>query len=516
MKLNSNKKINKIAICIALFYILNLCACTRPKRKLVIYHTNDLNGSITNELINSKKRAGIPSTVSCIKKLTSSINSDTGLLIFDSGDAIFGSTIANLSKGKAPVRMLNNMKLKSLTPGNKEFNYKPDVLNGCSKSSNFPFLCANVINKKTDRAFPFFKKYEIFYTGGLKICAIGLVPESMKFNINAETSNDYKFLNPSKILSKICDDLKKEKIDLKIVIAHMNIDQIKNMLSATSASSDINVIISAENFYEDSQIIPEGIEHFNDALITWGTVAHNRRGIGCLELSINKSGRISSSNWHLEIVNPDIYTPDEACLDISKSFESRTTHWDKKILGFSKKDFIHSHSRETPFGSMIIEVLCKKGDSQIGLINASAIKKGLSAGKITKKDIFEMMPYTNKIISMDLKGIDIIKAIEHSLNRKSKSILLVSGLKYRYKQNLKGQRILVECLFKNKPVDKNRIYRISTSGFLANGGNHFTMFKNGKKVKTHGTIKEALIKWVTKQKNPINLADKWKKSVLME
>jgi 2',3'-cyclic-nucleotide 2'-phosphodiesterase (5'-nucleotidase family) len=480
------------------------------KREILILHTNDLNGSIETEIINSQIRAGIPSTVSLMKKLKiEAEKKGIGTIILDTGDAIFGSTLANLSKGKAQIGMLNHMGLTSMTLGNKEFNFSPGILENCSKGADFPFLCANIYDQKNNSPFPFIKKMHTIYSGGMKIGIIGIVSETMKYNINAETSNFYKFLPPWESLSKLFDDIQTDKFDLFVILAHMNIDQIKETLSKTNASNKINVVISANNFYEEEQLIPEGFEKYNNTIITWGTVAHNRRGIGALNLIINKSGTISSAAWHFESVNPEIHHQDNGCLQIAQSFESSTTHWNETSLGYSLKDFNHSHTRETPFGSFLSKIICIKGEAQISMINASAIKKGLSKGTITKKAVFEMMPYTNNIKSMFLTGMQIISALEHSLNRKSKSILLVHGISYEYNISKKGEKKLVSCMFNNQNIDPNRLYRIATSSFLANGGNHFLMFKNGNSLKDHGTIKTALIEWITSQKKEIDISKNW-------
>ena len=74
----------------------------------------------------------------------------------------------------------------------------------------------------------------------------------------------------------------------------------------------------------------------------------------------------------------------------------------------------------------------KVTNSEIALTNGGGIRRGLEKGDVTVGDMYELMPFDNTLVTMDLKGCDIVKAIEHGIAPQGFGWGQFSGVKVWY------------------------------------------------------------------------------------
>lgn len=478
--------------------LLMLMGCFGKKKLLRIIHTNDLNGVMEAAGAQSDgfKSGGLPHVVAVIKKLAADAETMGGKsFVVDCGDAFSGSTLALISSGEAPIELMNLAGYTAMVPGNKELNFGSESLASSSKKAGFTLLGANVLDNRGNR-FSFLQACRTIYIDTMKIGIVGLVPKSISLTISPRFSGNFSFGEEDDALSAACDELKSDKPDLLIAITHMNVDQIKKMLRNSSAADSVDMVISAQNYY-GPKAWPSSIpDQVGNTLVVHGTVVHSRRFVGCLDLYLDSRNRVNSTVWRLIPVDASKIDPPLEALETLEKFKPRMQHWEETTLGEATADFLFSIRNESILGNMIADIMREKTGVEISLINASAIKKGLGAGRLTKRSVLDMLPYENPIVTMEILGEHVETAIAHSINPKSRSALLCSGMTYEYKVNLGGEKILSSVAIKGHPIDRGRFYRIATTDFLAEGGNHYSMLTLGREKVFHATLKEAVIEWI--------------------
>ena len=100
---------------------------------VVILHTNDAHTYYQNNI-------GYDGLALYKKELESQYDN---VLLVDAGDTIQGTSIGTVSKGSAPVEMMNHLGYDLAVPGNHEFDFGFEVLDDCAKQLNCGYVCAN-------------------------------------------------------------------------------------------------------------------------------------------------------------------------------------------------------------------------------------------------------------------------------------------------------------------------------------------------------------------------------------
>ncbi len=102
------------------------------------------------------------------------------------------------------------------------------------------------------------------------------------------------------------------------------------------------------------------------------------------------------------------------------------------------------------------------------VLNNGGLRSSLPSGAITKKNIFELMPFENELVVLTLKGKAVNKILEYiSIS----GGVPVSGLSMKISA---GKFSGVEI--KNQPFDSMATYKVVTSDYLAKGGDAMKMF----------------------------------------
>jgi len=128
------------------------------------------------------------------------------------------------------------------------------------------------------------------------------------------------------------------------------------------------------------------------------------------------------------------------------------------------------------------------------LLNNGGLRTPLPKGEITRGKIFELMPFENEIVIVELSGDRMIELIEYV---KTKSLMTnsrkagvpVSG----FRMAINNDKVK-EVKIGNETFDQSKNYRIATSDYLANGGDHMDFFKNPISIeKTGFKLRDAIL-----------------------
>ncbi|POY34644.1 hypothetical protein C3K47_19200 [Solitalea longa] len=233
---------------------------------LVIYHTNDLHGTIGDDLLNNEG-------VRFISK--SYKNNDTLGFLLDAGDFLNG--LGETAYDKKVIQLMNQTGYHAATLGNKEMANGEDHLAALTQYVNF-----NLINCNYTFTNPVLQTkvlpYAIFKSGQLRIGITGVGPK---------VQNITGFKNPYKSATEIANKLKLEKnCDVVICLSHLGTDSKHfNNKDLALESENIDIIIGGHgenkqlnalvlrNKLKQEVIIRQGAE--NGSMLGKMTFDHN-------------------------------------------------------------------------------------------------------------------------------------------------------------------------------------------------------------------------------------------------
>jgi 2',3'-cyclic-nucleotide 2'-phosphodiesterase/3'-nucleotidase len=123
----------------------------------------------------------------------------------------------------------------------------------------------------------------------------------------------------------------------------------------------------------------------------------------------------------------------------------------------------------------------------IALQNPGGIRTELDAGPITVGDIYQIMPFDNRIATVELTGAQVREVLENGVS--PSTCIQVSGIKLAFDPaRPRGKRILEARTSDGALLDAARTYKVAANDFMAQGGDGFTTFAQGKDLTVTGLL----------------------------
>ena len=118
----------------------------------------------------------------------------------------------------------------------------------------------------------------------------------------------------------------------------------------------------------------------------------------------------------------------------------------------------------------------EKKNIDITILNHGGIRSILPKGNVTTRTAFEIMPFENSLIVVELKGTEIREMANYILKEKKPHPL--NGLQLLVDKNT----MAIKSLSVNgKSLEDSKIYYVATSDYLSNGGDNMIFFKKAVK-----------------------------------
>jgi 2',3'-cyclic-nucleotide 2'-phosphodiesterase (5'-nucleotidase family) len=121
------------------------------------------------------------------------------------------------------------------------------------------------------------------------------------------------------------------------------------------------------------------------------------------------------------------------------------------------------------------------------LLNTGGLRSSLPQGKITRGNMFELMPFDNEIVIVTLSGKKTWELLHYVGATGGQPM---AGIKMGLKADKSPGTVLIQGM----PLDTSKIYQVATSDYLANGGDKMDFFKKPIAITSTGIkIRDALI-----------------------
>jgi 5'-nucleotidase len=127
------------------------------------------------------------------------------------------------------------------------------------------------------------------------------------------------------------------------------------------------------------------------------------------------------------------------------------------------------------------------GGAQIALMNPGGIRADLAAGPVTFAEAFTVQPFGNNLVTMTLTGAQIERVLEQQVwpsdtpDGSSRILQVSNGFAYTWEPaRPAGDRVDPATITLNgAPLVPTTSYRVTVNNFLADGGDGFTVLREG-------------------------------------
>jgi len=165
-----------------------------------------------------------------------------------------------------------------------------------------------------------------------------------------------------------------------------------------------------------------------------------------------------------------------------------------ETIGYTDQDLTPGHP-ESLLGNFFAEVMLSyaqqhsTGKVDFAVTNPGGLRKPIRQGAIKVAHIYELMPFENALVVLDLKG-DRVQALADSIAAHKGGP--VAGIRFGIK-NSKAVHVLVQ----GAPLDLNKTYRVVANDYIAKGNDFYQELTKAQATETFPvSLRAVILDWV--------------------
>lgn len=434
--------------------------------RAVLLHWNDFHGQVLPVTRSSGAReGGIRALVAYVEEVRSEVGPE--MLLVDAGDWFQGTPEGNLTEGKLVFDLFNEVGVDVTVVGNHDFDFGEAVLQALIRRARFPVLGANILDE-TGVARDFVQPTWSKTVGGIKFGFIGLLTPDTPRIVRQDVGKKLRVGKPVDTTQALIPVLRAQGAECIVVLSHLGIDYERHLAKAVP---ELDLIIGGHSHTPLQQ--PE----VSESGVVLAQAGAKGRFVGRLEITRADGGGFNIEGGLVPILARDepvgagieqilaAYSP-----GIDAQMTRKVGSLDAALVPAPRT----AGPGSTPLGNWLADVIARAADAPIGLHNRGGIRAELPAGEITVRDLFQVSPFGNRVVSCQMTGAALTEVIATSL-RDSKVRLEVAGLTVGWRRGAEGPE-LAELLVAGAPVVPDQVYKVGTNDYLANGGDGWTQF----------------------------------------
>ncbi len=450
---------------------------------------NDFHGAMTGDA----KNPGISKMVAYLKNEEKA--NKNGTLILSAGDMFQGTADSNLLYGKPVVVAMNTAGFDAMVLGNHEFDWGLDKLKERIAHSSFPYLGANLIDKATGKTADFVEPYTIIDKNGIKVGIIGILTPETETKTKPDIVAPYEFRNPAEVVNALVPEVKAAGADVIVVLSHLGAMQDSATGEITGEAAELAKAVTGVDAIIGGHTHANVSGFVNDIPI----VANNYNGRSVGHIDIFMDTETKTVNKRVPYLDGNVVKSmeDSAVSAWYAQVQTSIAPIKDEVVGNATADFPHSpnETQTTLLGNWVTDVMKEIVDADIAIQNGGGLRRDLPAGVVTMGLMYEIMPFDNTLFTFDLTGKQVKAAIEHGIMAETFSPGQFAGLKVKYDSTkAAGERIVEITLSDGTQLEDEKLYKVVTNDFQADGGDGYTMFKEGlNRYNTNIPVREVLV-----------------------
>lgn len=432
--------------------------------------------------------------------------------LFAAGDNV-GASPANsgLLQDMPAIDVENAWGLHATSYGNHEFDYGIERLLMHQARANFPFLGANIVDAVTMKNPDWVKGTHVFTFGNLKIGVIGIALENTPELVKAGATEGLKFLPAVSAIRKESEKLRKQGINIQVVLIHEGSAVGRNTVDGIPAVPWEGPIVTITEAIQNTTV---------DVVVAGHTHRVSNMMVGKILVVEGINAGASYSVVQMVVRGNDVEWAGGATR-IAKNLgvamradvkvivddaNARTAILRNQVIGTQQFDIKRDPTRlnESAMGNMVADAMRLKYpgvDAAItnsgGLradLNCAPPNAGEQACEITWGEVFSVLPFGNRTVILTLTGAQLEQAFLNGFSPKCNSAIAtgrfpqVSGLKVQFHCN--GTTPVVAGMWKAPqgvsgpltPIGPTHTVRFVTNDFMYTGGDGYTVFAQGTNV----------------------------------
>ena len=459
------------AIGLALLAVLALDARAAAEPITIrVYHTNDVHGWImprpdkfqTNRMIGGAAA------------LAALIGKETGpKLVLDAGDWWQGTPEGSLTKGAAVAEVFNAVGYDAIVVGNHEYDAGADELRALIGKMTMPVLSANTYGAD-GKLVPWVRPWILKEVAGVKVGIFGLTTSRMRGLAFKKNIAGLDFRGEVETARAAVKALKKEGATVIIAVTHVGLEGENQRFAGDQTIArevpGIDLIVGGHSH----TFLNRAIAADNGTLIVQAGSYLVKVGRATLEID-PKTRKVTAASDELVELWPDRVGEDPAVKAIVAKYAEAVGKMFETVVATAPAMMGREADRENALGDWMADCYREALGADVALQNGGGIRAELPAGPVSLRSIFNIMPFDNALVRLNMKGADLRGVFDHGMGIGKISQISGARIEY-YRPKPAGRRLASVSIF-GAPLDDSKTYSIVTLDFLTGGGDGYSVFE---------------------------------------
>ena len=363
---------------------------TNEDKVVNIFSINDTHGAVST----TSNVTGLDK----VETLINSLETNTDYIKVANGDIFQGGYASNVTRGRIFIDVLNEMDFDCFVIGNHEFDwgieqvsvYKDGNLeNG---EADFPFLGANIAYKSTSKMPEWLEEYTIIENNGVKVGIIGVIGQGLTSSINSEYVENYTFLDPVPIVEKLAKTLRTTmECDSVVVAIHDYESSTNERFASLSGDSKIDAIVCAHTHQKINETVTRS-DNYKIPVLQSNT---KNITVGTINLEFDESTITKTTVNHYY---PSNYSSSTRIVEIINNYQDIILEGERKV------GYTSSNLSKSKLGYLAADGMVELTKADFACLNTGGVRATISSGDITMEDIYEVFPFDNNLILVEMSG----------------------------------------------------------------------------------------------------------------
>ena len=441
-------------------------------------------------------------------------------LTVHAGDMIGASPLVSAVLQDQPTMdFLNTIGFDVGTPGNHEFDEGITELKrlveggchpaaGCWGGATFPYISSNVFDTATGKTI--FPPYLIKNVAGARIGFVGAVLKGTPEVVTPSGVAGLEFRDEAASINAAVVDLKKQGVHAIVVLIHQGGTQDPTTKEVTGPIVDIVNAID-----DDVDVVVSGHTHSSLNAVIDGKLVTQAfsysTAFADIDLTIDRAKRdIVAKKAEIVTTFNDTIEPDAEIAALVKKYQDQSAPLANRVVGTLAEDLPNEQNEagESAIGNLIADAQRAEMGTQFAFMNPGGIRAPLAGGEVTYGELFAVQPFGNNLVKMNLTGDQVYALLNQQWQPQTDGsvrtrFLQISGLTYTWSEARPvGDRVVEIRGADGQPIDRAATYSVTVNAFLADGGDAFTILREGTN-RVGGPIDlDALVNYITAATQP--------------
>ena len=413
----------------------------------------------------------------------------------DAGDQMSGTLISNHNYGRATVEVFNRLGIDAAAIGNHEFDWTVDTLRARMREARYQFVAANITDATATARPDWAEPWTVVSRDGVRIAVIGL---STRETPTATMPAHVRGLAFGNLAGAVRAALPAARAaaDYVIVLAHEGVmcdsagcrgPAIEAARQLDSGSVDLFV---AGHFHRVVDTRINGIP----------LVAAGSSGSAIAVVDFVRAG--GRRDVRIKMVTPftDRVRPDLEIAGIVARQRRITDSVTSRVIGRLRLP-LRREGREYALGRLVADAHLSGARADVAIMNNGGIRADLPGGAITYGQVYNVLPFGNRLLRLTVKGDVLLEALEAAVDGPEPDGH-VAGVEIWYDpERREGRRITRTRLTNGQRIVRGRTYTLAINNFMATGGSGFDMLADAPQ-EDMGDYLDALIRYLRVVQQP--------------